>query len=276
MRGVRAEQLAGRRLIIDLSPRQRSAPPIDAPAQLHGRLDHAIVLVLVADCEAEVRGEAAGKATRPRSRSPSVRGPAARDPRARVRDGRVDGPAPPRGARPRGAPARRHVSDVGAGNDRLRREKRPRRRPRRSTPSPAADTWRCPRSKLRPRDREPDPQACQRVRLAHRPSDDEPLVSVPAAASSDDAGELDVGLVEHDDRGVTAVGRGIGREAVEERLDPPAGFGLPGRIVGVAEPDEVGARPGSRRAEPPRCQRSANPESGPRRGTRPDARRAAR
>ena len=93
-------------------------------------------------------------------------------------------------------------------------------------------------------DGEPDAEPRQGVRLAGRPDDDEVRV-VLAEWEESLARELGVCLVEGDEWRLAAVGDGILRQPVEEALDRSRWLGRAGRIVRIAEPDDLG-RAGSR------------------------------
>ena len=75
-----------------------------------------------------------------------------------------------------------------------------------------------PGDRLGPRDREADPEPGERVGLAGGPDDDEVRVVDPQLEQAT-ADELGVRLVEHDGRRGTPGRRGIGGDAVEQRLD---------------------------------------------------------
>jgi len=83
------------------------------------------------------------------------------------------------------------------------------------------------------RDREPDPEAGQRVGLADRSDHDQIGVGHPEAYERG-ADELGVGLVEHDDRGVAAAIAGVGRERGQKSLDMAVGLGQGRRVVRAA------------------------------------------
>ena len=122
-------------------------------------------------------------------------------------------------------------------------------------------------------DREPDPQAGQRVGLARGPDDDEVRVGV-AQPDERRPDELGVGLVEDDDRCRTA-GRGrILGETVEEVADRAVRLGQRGRVVRAAQPDDRRVRAAAR-ADGVQVERPAGLLAAPRRPPRP-VRRAAR
>ncbi len=159
-------------------------------------------------------------------------------PQERLGDGRCPRPAMPkstsrkfvtlaarrpsrtRGALRRDAPARRRRGP-GWRRGSCRRGA-PRSRPSRtpSRPSRAAGTGSIRSMTSGCGDREADPQARQRIRLARRPHDDRGSGYAVAAARRRRAGELGVGLVEDDDRRLAPAARAASASRpVEEALD---------------------------------------------------------
>ena len=185
------------------------------------------------------------RGTRPRRHSASA---AASDRSARpeveqqeVGHARLRVPARRRRARRRGAGrsashagdvrlhvARRRASALGddGGRDRADRARRPVRA-------------RCGAIVAAVADREPDPQAGHRVRLATPCGPTTTFGYRSRSGMTDASDELAVRLVDDDRRGGPAVGGGVRGDALEEALDRAVGLRAAGRVVRVADPDEV-------------------------------------
>ena len=113
-------------------------------------------------------------------------------------------------------------------------------------------------------DREPDPQAGERVGLAGRADDDEVRVAGPQAEERP-PDELGVGLVEDDDRAPGGRrGRRPRRGPSSRRCDGAVGLRERRRVVRAAQPDDRGAERAAARTA---SRSSAQPASRPSRGT---------